>query len=205
MRSSLPNNPSPRDDAEPTSGNVTVSIWLIIILGGLFYWSQLYLSDHAGGYDKLVYAPFTTPEEVDAANPKDESAKQYIMGQDVFGKTCVACHQPNGMGKDGTAPPLVGSEWVLASGPNRIAHAVLNGLTGPITVKGKEWNLTMVPWKDTYDDEHLAAALTYVRNTWGNKAPAVKASEVAAARKDAHPGPETSPELLSMPEASAAK
>jgi mono/diheme cytochrome c family protein len=194
-----PKNPANRDNAEPSEGFATVPIWLIMVFGGLFYWSQLYLSNHAGGFDKQVYAPFDSLEEVAAMNPKSAGEEFRLMGQDVFNKTCSACHQPSGLGKEGTAPPLVGSDWVLAPGPNRIAHIALNGLTGPITVKGKEWNLTMVPWKDTYDDKHIAAVLTFIRSSWGNNAPAVTPEQVTAARKDIHPGPETSPELLQIP------
>jgi len=193
-------NPGNRDNDEPRIGDVTIPIWLIMAFGLLFYWSQLYLSDHAGGFNKQVYTPFQSLAEVAAMNPKSEGDEVYLMGQDVFNKTCAACHQPNGMGKDGMAPPLVGSEWVLAPRPNRIAHVALYGLTGPINVKGKEWGLTMVPWKDTFDDQHIAAVLTYVRNTWGNKASPVKPEQVAAARKEAHRGPETSAELLQMPD-----
>lgn len=88
---------------------------------------------------------------------------------------------------------------MLAPGPNRIIRAVLNGLTGPVTVKGKEWNLNMLAWRDTYDDKHIAAVLTYIRSNWGNNAPPVKPEQVAAARKEVHPGPMTSPELLQIP------
>ena len=150
-------------------------------------------------YHGQVYAPFDSLEQVVAMNPKSAGDEFRIMGQDIFNRTCTSCHQPSGLGKEGTAPPLVGSEWVLAPGPERIAHIVLNGLTGPITVKGKEWNLTMVPWKDNYNDKQLAAVLTYIRSTWGNNAPPVKPEQVAAARKDIHPGPMTSPELLQIP------
>jgi mono/diheme cytochrome c family protein len=198
MSPNQPKNNVNRDADEPIAGDVTVPLWLIVVFGALFYWSQLYLSDHVGGFDKQVYAPFHTSEEVADANPKDAGAKARLMGQEVF-KVCAACHQPSGMGKDGTAPPLVGSEWVLAPVPNRIARIALNGLTGPINVKGKDWNLTMVPWKDTFDDEHIAAVLTYIRSTWGNNASPVKPEQVAAARKDVHPGPETSAELQQIP------
>ena len=199
MSRNATNNPAICDNSEPSAGFSTVPIWLIMVFGGLFYWSQLYLSDHAGGFDSHVYAPFDSVEEVASMNPKSAGDEFRIMGQEVFNKTCSLCHQPNGMGKEGTAPPLVGSEWVLAPGPNRIVHAVLNGLTGPVTVKGKEWNLTMLAWKEQYDDKHIAAVLTYIRSTWGNNAPPVKPEQVTAARKEGHPGYETSAELLQIP------
>lgn len=193
------NKPATRDNTEPTAGFATVPIWLVVVFGGLFYGCQLFLSEHAGGYNELVYAPFHTYEEVTAANPKSAGDEMRLLGQDVFNKTCAACHQPSGLGKEGVAPPLAGSEWVLEGDPARIAHAVLNGLSGPVTVKDKEYNLAMPPWRDVYDDKHLAAVLTYIRSEWGNKARAVKPEEIAAARKDVHPGPMTAPELLAIP------
>ena len=102
------------------------------------------------------------------ANPQDPEAKIRAQGREIFEKTCAACHQPNGLGKEGTAPPLVGSEWVLAPSGDRIARIVLYGLTGPINVKGQQWSLTMVPWRDNYNDEQLAAVLTFVRSKLGD-------------------------------------
>jgi hypothetical protein len=49
------------------------------------------------------------------------------------------------------------------------------------------------------ENKHIAAVLTYIRNTWGNKASPVKPEQVAAARKNAHPGPMASAELLQIP------
>jgi len=191
--------PANRDMAEPSAVSEPVPVWMLLIFGALFYWAAMYFSFHGGGFDQHVYTPFATYADVDASNPKNPEEQARLMGADIFNKTCAACHQPTGMGKEGTAPPLNGSEWVQAPSPDRIVHAVLNGLTGQITVKGTEWNLTMPPWRDVYNDEQLAAVLTYVRSTWDNKAGRVKADTVAAARKEVHPGPMTSAELLQIP------
>ena len=48
-------------------------------------------------------------------------------------------------------------------------------------------------------DRVIVVVLTYIRSTWGNNAPPVKREQVAAVRKDIHPGPETSPGLLQIP------
>jgi mono/diheme cytochrome c family protein len=104
------------------------------------------------------------------------------------------------LGKEGQAPPLVGSEWVLAPTAARIVNIPLDGLTGPITVKGQVWNLTMPPFRDNWDDEHIAAVLTFIRTKLGdNKASPVKADLVKAARQVVHPSPETSDELMRIP------
>jgi mono/diheme cytochrome c family protein len=201
MSQNATKSPVIRDQEEPRAGDITVPLWLVLVFGALFYGCQLYLGEYGGGFDQQVYAPFTSADAVTNANPRTAGDELFVMGQDVFNKTCAACHQPSGLGKDGVAPPLVGSEWVLAAAPDRIEHIVMNGLSGPITVKGKEYNLAMPPWKDVYDDKHLAAVLTYIRDprAFGNKAPAVKPEQMAAVRKEVHPAPMSAPELMKMP------
>jgi mono/diheme cytochrome c family protein len=197
-----PDAPKPRVDPngpEPVAERWTVPMWMLVLFGLLIYWSSLFLAENAGGFDKDVYNPYHTADDVAAANPQDPTQKQMAVGRGIFEKTCSTCHQPTGLGKEGTAPPLSGSDWVLASGGDRIVRIVLNGLTGPITVKGQEWNLTMVPWKDNYNDEQIAAVLTYVRSHFDNKAGPIKPELVKAARAEKHPGPETSDELLKIP------
>ncbi len=195
-----PKKPVPKNGAEPVAGFSTIPIWLVVVFGALFYWSQLYLDGHAGGFSPEVYAPFQSYDEVVRRNPQDPGARKRAMGREVFEKTCAACHQLTGLGKDGVAPPLVGSEWVLAPGGDRIVRIALNGLTGPINVKGQDWNLTMPPWRDNFDDEHIAAVLTFIRSRLGdNKASDIDPALVKAARAESHPGPETSDELLKIP------
>jgi mono/diheme cytochrome c family protein len=90
---------------------------------------------------------------------------------------------------------------VLEEGPNRIIKLILNGIQGPITVSGQQFNNSMLPWRDTLSDEQIAAVATYIRSTWGNKAPAVKPEDVKAQR-DATAGRSTSwspAELLAEP------
>ncbi|MGO8696366.1 MAG: c-type cytochrome [Limisphaerales bacterium] len=187
------------DEAKPSVGHSSIPMWLIILFALLFYWSQLYLSDHAGGFSAEVYTPYESFEQVAAANPQDPEARKRAMGRDIYHKTCELCHQINGMGQEGKAPPLVGSEWVLAPHGDRIVRIALNGLTGPVTVKGQEWNLTMPPWRDNYNDEQIAAVLTYIRSSLGdNKAAAIDPTTVTGARAENHPSAETSDELLKI-------
>jgi hypothetical protein len=75
---------------------------------------------------------------------------------------------------------LAGSEWVTGPVSNPI-RIVLRGLQGPIKVAGTEWNLVMAPLA-FQTDEQIAAALTYIRNSWGNQAPMVTPEQVAALR-----------------------
>jgi quinoprotein glucose dehydrogenase len=96
---------------------------------------------------------------------------------------CGACHGQNG---EGTAagPPLAGSEWV--NGPvENLIRIQLRGLQGPITVKGQTYNFPAPMAALAYQtDEQIAAVLSYVRNSFGNSAPAVTAAQVAALRSE---------------------
>jgi len=174
---------------EPTAGFSTLPIWLFLVFGALAYWGAFYLDRNAAGFDDRVYAPFRSWDEIAAANPVSPEEEFRRLGQAKFHQTCELCHQATGLGQEGKAPPLAGSEWVNAAGANRIEHVVLNGLAGPIDVKGQQWNLAMPPWRDNFSDKEVAAILTYIRSEWGNKAPAVKAEDVAKARADVHPSP----------------
>jgi mono/diheme cytochrome c family protein len=106
-----------------------------------------------------------------AAKPKGpklsaEEMKRFELGKVNYETVCLPCHQPHGMGQEGLAPPLVGSEWVGWS-EDRVIRIVLNGLRGPIKVKGQPFEMDM-PALGVLDDEQIATVLTYVRNEWGH-------------------------------------
>jgi mono/diheme cytochrome c family protein len=101
-------------------------------------------------------------------------------------------------------PPLAGSDWVMEKDPGRIIRIVLLGSGGTIMVKGQECNPpgpmpSMAAAMGS--DEDLAAVLTYVRQSWGNNAPAVTVDQVKAVK--AALGGRTSPtspaELMKIP------
>ena len=122
----------------------------------------------------------------------------YKRGEQVYATTCFACHQPHGKGMANLAPPLAGSEWINRS-DEVLARITLSGMTGPITVAGKEYKtLPVMPGHGpALDDGKIADVLTYIRNTWGNTGPVVDkktVAEVRAATKD-HPQPYTAEEL----------
>jgi mono/diheme cytochrome c family protein/glucose/arabinose dehydrogenase len=106
--------------------------------------------------------------------------KRFEAGKANYETVCLPCHQPHGMGQEGLAPPLVGSEWVSGS-EQRLARIVLNGLRGPIKVKGQPFELDM-PALGILEDEQIATILTYIRNEWGHSYPPVTSETVKKAR-----------------------
>lgn len=116
--------------------------------------------------------PAATTPDIDPAVMK-AGRSQFLI--------CGACHGQTG---EGTAagPPLAGSEWVNGPAENLI-RIQLRGLTGPIRVKGQQLNFPGGMAALAYQtDDQIAAVLTYVRNSFGNSAPAVAPAAVAALR-----------------------
>ncbi|MBT8097489.1 MAG: c-type cytochrome, partial [Woeseia sp.] len=101
-------------------------------------------------------------------------------GKTVYQTNCAACHQPNGAGLAGAFPPLADSDY-LKGDRKKVLSAAIFGLSGPITVNGKDYNGVM-PSMGYLSDEDLAAALSYVLTSWGNNYAAVTVAEVASLR-----------------------
>ena len=96
------------------------------------------------------------------------------LGQAVFEDSCAQCHRANGEGLPATFPALNKNFFVLGD-PKPVIATVLNGLKG---------NLGQMPsWKDKLDDQQIAAVVTYIRQAWSNRAPAVTPAMVAATRR----------------------
>ena len=97
---------------------------------------------------------------------------------------CGGCHQASGAGTPGQFPPLAGSEIVLA-GTEQLTRIALHGLTGPVTVKGQNYNMPggMPPQGIAMSDGDIANVLTFIRNTWGNKGSMVTKEMVSRVRE----------------------
>ena len=93
-------------------------------------------------------------------------------GESLFLDNCSACHQKDGAGVKGAFPALAGDPFVVGD-REALAGVVLSGRGG------------MPTFKDDLSDADIAAILTYVRSSWGNKAAAVPPEAVAAARAKA--------------------
>ncbi|MGI9240645.1 MAG: DUF7133 domain-containing protein [Verrucomicrobiales bacterium] len=136
-----------------------------------------------------VAAPAVIETEDGPLNLSRADAVRHAAGKELYRQFCFACHGENGEGLKPLAPPLIDSEWVSGP-PMRLAAIVLNGVEGPITVDGVQYDAPeiqplMPGLKDNpdYEDEQLAAILTYIRNAFGNRASAIPASTIKKARK----------------------
>jgi mono/diheme cytochrome c family protein len=108
------------------------------------------------------------------------SDDQMKRGAAVYARTCIACHQPTGMGLPPVFPPIANAPIVVGN-PELPIKFILQGLMGPITVNGTTYNSMMPPVAGVTDAD-VADVLTYVRQSFGNKGNPVSADQVKAVR-----------------------
>ena len=186
---------------EPVATRSAAPMWIIVTTLLLLFLGGYYFDKHSGWFNQNIYAPYNSAEQLEVYQPKSGEAAARARGKAVYDSVCGICHGPDGMGKPGQAPELAGSELVNAKGFNRLAHIPLMGLNGPIKVGGKDWNMAMAAMGAALPDDDLAAVLTYIRSSWGNKASAVTGDDIKKIRSSmGAPKPMTHEELMAMPE-----
>jgi mono/diheme cytochrome c family protein len=101
-------------------------------------------------------------------------------GNKVYYAQCLSCHQADGGGVHNMNPPLVKTKWVLGD-KTALVQVVLKGMTGEVEIDGRTYHNVMAPHSEL-SDQDIADVLTYVRNSFGNKAKAITAAEVKVIR-----------------------
>lgn len=178
----------------PREGFSPIPIFLVFLISGLIVFSGIYMVWRSDDFDQMGFDEsrrrFAWESEETHAEPVDPLVQ---AGQAIY-QQCAACHQQNGQGLPGAFPPLDGTRWVNGS-KERLIRVVMHGLTGPIEVKGNQFNGVMPNLG--LQDEDLAAVLSYVRQEWSNDAEPVSVEEVAQVRQETGSrGPWAADELL---------
>jgi mono/diheme cytochrome c family protein len=103
------------------------------------------------------------------------------VGSAIYADQCSGCHAANGKGTPALFPSLEGSAVVQQVDPTSLMHVVLRG-SRSIATAGAPTAAAMPEFGWLLKDNEVAAVLTYIRNSWGNVAPAVTTNEVGKAR-----------------------
>jgi len=135
---------------------------------------------------------------VETAVPVDKRT----AGLEIFQSTCSACHGADGEGKENLAPPLKGSPYL--EGPtSRLAMILLNGLTGPVNVNGKQYtfNGSMPNFGNNFTDKQISDVIGYLHNSFVVHPPKGQQIEgkIKMLRGKHQGGPLTEEELLKIP------
>lgn len=126
-------------------------------------------------------------EEEVITDLKGSDRELFFQGKAIYAKEgfCGTCHQPDGGGLSASGfPGLVNTPWTSGN-EERMIKIVLKGMMGPIEVNGTKYEgqVPMTPFEGMLNDEEVAAVLTYVRNSFGNKASAISPDKVKAVRE----------------------
>ncbi|MFK5974574.1 MAG: c-type cytochrome [Flavobacteriaceae bacterium] len=111
----------------------------------------------------------------------------FVKGQRIYKREgfCATCHQDDGLGLSASQfPPLARAPWVTGS-EDRLIKLTLKGIMGPIKVLNKTYpgQVPMTPFGGMLNDDEIASVLTYVRNSFGNKASAISPDKVKKVRE----------------------
>lgn len=130
----------------------------------------------AGAVIAVAASGQTTHKAAIVARPSVARSSPAPSRAQTFKDNCSACHQDNGKGIPGAFPALAGNGFVTGL-PARSIRVVLDGRAG------------MPTFKSELTDEQIAAALSFARSSWGNRAAPVTAAQVAALRTGEAPKP----------------
>jgi len=106
---------------------------------------------------------------------------QMKTGEAIFVDECSGCHLMQAQGQTLAFPPLAHSANAQQTDPTTALHIILAGAQATRT-RAAPTPFTMPAFAWKLDDRQVAAVATYVRNEWGNAAPAVSADQVAKLR-----------------------
>lgn len=110
----------------------------------------------------------------------DTAAMQ--AGASIYTDTCQACHAAGGEGVDRLFPRLAGSPAVQQTDATTLLRVILTGTRAAGTaVAPTAPAMPSLGWR--LNDGQVAAVATYIRNSWGNAAAPVRASDVAPLRE----------------------
>jgi len=114
--------------------------------------------------------------------PVSDKDRMMRAGQAIYIDNCAACHTRAGSGTPGLFPALKGSPSVQSADPASLIRVVLRGAQSVATDPAPTGaSMPALGWK--LSDDEIAAAITYIRNSWGNAASAVSASDVKSTRR----------------------
>jgi mono/diheme cytochrome c family protein len=146
-------------------------------------------TSHMTGQDRAaiaVYLKSLAPDQ--PQTPPAPKQVEMAQGQAIFVAQCQACHQPPGQPDQPGASPLpdypklAGDTLILGRDPTTVVRIILQGAESPVTPNEK--TTYSMPAFATLSDEQVAAAATYIRNSWGNRAEPVTPHRVRTLRAE---------------------
>jgi mono/diheme cytochrome c family protein len=109
--------------------------------------------------------------------PLQEAQRIMALGETLYQDHCASCHRGSGKGFPPNYPPLDGNRAMTTTSVVNAIRMVLNGGFPPSTA-GNPHPYGMPPFGQTLNDQEVAAIVSYIRNSWSNRAGMVSANDV---------------------------
>ena len=110
-----------------------------------------------------------------------KAGKTSGRGAELYLDNCSACHRSNGKGEGTVFPAIAGNPTVLADNPSSLIRLILAGGAMPSTPAAPS-NLGMPAFGWRLSDQEVGQLVTFIRQSWGNSAPAADSAAVARIR-----------------------
>ena len=108
-------------------------------------------------------------------------AASIARGKTVYLQRCMVCHQADGGGVPKLNAPLDGSSAVNGTDVAKLIKYIVKGLNDRIEIDG-EFYANAMPAAADLTDQQIADVLTFIRNSWTNKAGPVTTLQVKQIR-----------------------
>ena len=153
-----------------------------VVLGSTQHLTDPDLNAIARYLKDLPQAPAATPPAVITAVPE----KKTDLGTQLYNKYCTQCHGDKGQGVPGAYPPLAGNRSVTLANSANLLQIVIHGGFAPATV-GNPRPYGMPPYRLQLNDADIAAVVTHIRTSWGNRASQVNEMDVGLLKSASKP------------------
>lgn len=140
-------------------------------------------TSHLNDADRRAIAVYlkSQPASPSVASSAPEAAAMH-RGAEIYSDVCASCHLDNGIGQSRLFPPLGKDAMLQQADPTGLEHLLLAGTrVGVSASRPSPLGMPSFAWKLT--DQEIADVSTFIRNSWGNQAAPVAASDVSALRK----------------------
>jgi len=148
-------------------------------MADVVYNSLQYLSDE-DAQAMAIYlkglAQGSSPDRPAPPLPSAETSLLVSLGKPIYDRHCASCHGSEGAGKLPHYPLLAGNQSIQMSSAVNAIRMVLNGGFPPGT-KGNPMPYGMPPFAHVLSDDEIAAVVTYIRTSWGNRGAPVSARQ----------------------------
>ena len=110
------------------------------------------------------------------------SAQNMSNGKKIYETRCLVCHQADGGGVPNMNAPLDGASNVVGNDIARMVKIIRGGYKERIALDGYYYSNAMTANPDLKDQD-IADVLSYIRNSWSNKASKVTLAQVQKVKK----------------------